>query len=285
MKFALHGSSVRTRFQFEDDIWAVHIDPDQITQVINNLAINAVQAMPQGGSLHVLASNYRVDSTHHRGPLDPGRYVEVTLRDEGIGIPSDIFDKVFDPYFTTKKAGSGLGLYSCFNILTKHSGWITVSSEVDQGTAFTFYLPAVTLSVVDGDDQKTIPSGSGRILVMDDDEGIRMALGKLLTRMGYEVVEAPEGVAALEAYRASQMEGRPFDVVILDLTVAGGHGGLQTFQELRTLNPAIKAIVASGYSTDPILAKYQEYGFAGTLSKPFSAEDLGKTLNDVLAES
>lgn len=285
VKFALHGSSVRPRFQFEDDIWAVHIDPDQITQVINNLAINAVQAMPQGGSLHVLASNYRVDSTHHRGPLDPGRYVEVTLRDEGIGIPPDIFDKVFDPYFTTKKAGSGLGLYSCFNILTKHSGWITVSSEVDQGTTFTFYLPAVNLSVVDGDIQETIPSGSGRILVMDDDEGIRMALGKLLTRMGYEVVEAPEGVAALEAYRASQKEGRPFDVVILDLTVAGGHGGLQTFQELRTLNPAIKAIVASGYSTDPILAKYQEYGFAGTLSKPFSAEELGKTLNDVLAES
>lgn len=285
VKFALQGSSVRPKFQFEGDIWVVHIDPDQITRVINNLAINAVQAMPQGGYLHVSASNCRVDTAHRRGPLDPGHYVEVTIRDEGVGIPPDNFDKIFDPYFTTKKAGSGLGLYSCFNILTNHSGWITVSSEVEQGAAFTFYLPAVTLSAMDGDHMETIPSGSGRILVMDDDEGIRMALDKLLTRMGYEVVGAPEGEAALEAYRASQKEGRPFDVVILDLTIAGGLGGLQTFQELWELNPAIKAIVASGYLTDPVMAKYQEYGFVGILSKPFSAEELGKTLNDVLAKS
>ena len=133
--------------------------------------------------------------------------------------------------------------------------------------------------------KETIPRGSGHILIMDDDEGIRLALDKLLTRMGYDVSEAPEGGAALEAYQASQKEGRPFDVVILDLTVAGGHGGLQTFQELRELNPAIKAIVASGYSTDPVMAKYEEYGFAGVLSKPFSAEELGKTLHDVLAAS
>ncbi|HLV01713.1 MAG TPA: ATP-binding protein [Acidobacteriota bacterium] len=283
--FALRGSNVRCEFEIDPDLWAVEIDAGQMSQVINNLVINAEQAMPGGGTILLQADNLEITEEEPVAELLPGRYVRVRVKDEGVGIPPEAIKRVFDPYFTTKPKGHGLGLASTYSIIHRHGGAITVESEVNRGTTFSFYLPA-SLVVVPEDPEtvdETVIRGSGRILVMDDEEIIRDCTVELLQELGYEVTAASDGLEAIEHYTRAMEEGDPFDALIVDLTIPGGMGGKEAIERLRKIDPQICAVVSSGYSEDPVMANYQKYGFSAVLTKPFTLVELGKTLESLLA--
>jgi len=279
--FALSGSRVRCDFNLPPDLWPVEIDVDQINQVIHNIIINADQAMPDGGVLKVSAENMTLDKNHGL-PLPPGRYVKIAFQDPGSGIPDTELPKIFDPYFTSKPEGHGLGLTTAYSIIKRHEGHISVQSQVAVGTTFDVYLPAAA----DGIPQKTAAtppgfSGTGKILAMDDEEMIRDLLQIMLPRLGYSVEVARDGKEAIELYRHAMDSGKPFDAVILDLTVPGAMGGKETLDKLRRMDAAVKAIVSSGYSNDPILSDYRKYGFSGVAAKPYSLQALGKVLAEL----
>lgn len=282
VRFTLHGTSVEPRFIIAKDLWPVEIDSGQINQVINNLVINAVHAMPKGGQVTTTAANLFTDESQPRGPLKPGHYVEVTIQDTGVGIPPSIIDSIFDPYFTTRDEGSGLGLFSCYNILDKHGGWITVESTVDQGSTFTFYLPAQTDAVDETTGTAEIIPGSGYLLVVDDEEDIRTGMAELLKSLNYEVDTAPDGKTALEIYSRQWEAGHPFDLVILDLILPGGMSGIDIVRHLLEINPEVKAVVSSGYANNPIMARYADFGFKGVIIKPFEVEELSMVLSRTL---
>jgi PAS domain S-box-containing protein len=280
--FATRGTGVDCRFLLPADLWSVKADEAQLSQAIHNLVINAVQAMPHGGTLTLEGRNMDVGAETGL-PLDPGPYVALTITDQGIGIPPQNLQKIFDPYFTTKTKGSGLGLAVTYSILRKHDGHITVTSEPGVGSSFTLYLPAAAATPVTPQREETSSmGGSGRILVMDDEEILLKVASAILTHSGYEVVCTREGAEALEEYRRGREEGRPFDLVIMDLTIPGGMGGRETIQELLRIDPGVRAIVSSGYSNDPIMAEYREYGFAGVVGKPYSLDDLTREVRRVL---
>jgi PAS domain S-box-containing protein len=280
--FALRGSNVRCEFDIEPDLWPAEIDTGQISQVVSNLVINAEQAMPDGGTLHVCAANHTLRGDASPG-LRPGHYIKITVRDEGVGIPPEHLKKVFDPYFTTKEKGSGLGLATAHSAITRHDGRITVESRVSEGTTFTIFLPASPLGRPDKIAVVEPPlNGAGRILLMDDDDAVRELAAEMLKFLGYEVSTASEGTQAVRLYDNSREEGRPFDAVIMDLTIPGGMGGAEAITILRRLDPQIRAIVSSGYSNDPIMANYRDYGFSGVLCKPFSAESMSDVLRQVI---
>jgi len=280
--FALRGSKVRCEFDIEPELWSAEIDTGQISQVISNLVINAEQAMPKGGTLHICARNYTVGKAASPA-LKPGQYIKITVRDEGVGIPPENLKRVFDPYFTTKEKGSGLGLTSAYSAIKRHDGRITVESRLSEGTTFTIFLPASPsrkpdkIAIVDPP-----ANGTGRILLMDDDDAVRELAARMLKFLGYEVCTASEGTQAVRLYGNSRDEGRPFDAVIMDLTIPGGMGGAEAITLLRRLDPQIRAIVSSGYSNDPIMANFRDYGFSGVLCKPFSAEHMGEVLKQVM---
>lgn len=284
VKFALHGTQVKPRFKLNKRLWTVAIDPGQITQVINNLVLNAVNAMPHGGQIIVSAGNVAVTDTRPKGPLAIGDYVKVSIRDTGLGIPPNIMDSIFHPYFTTREQGSGLGLFSCYTILEKHEGWITVESEVDNGSTFTFYLPGFADAVSESRATDEVLPGIGELLVVDDDQIIRASMAELLEMLNYSVDTASDGKSALAKYRHRMQAGHPFDLVILDLTIPGELSGLDIFQRLREIDSEVKAIVASGHATHPVMAHYQDYGFRGVLVKPFSAEELSRSIIEALRE-
>ena len=283
VKFTLHGSKTIPRFDLPEDLWPVEIDPGQINQVINSLAINAVQAMPRGGYLTVTGRNVTIRKGDHRTALQPGNYMEVAVKDEGVGIPPDTIDSVFDPYYTTREGGTGLGLFSVHSIIERHGGWITLESEVDRGTTFTFYLPAAAREV-EVPSSGAIQKGSGRVLVMDDDDMIRLGFTALLGELGYEVEITADGEEAIERYAEALNSEQPFDAVILDLTVPGHMGGAEAIERLKELDPRVRAVVSSGYSTDPIMANYQEYGFKAVLLKPFKTAELSRAMEVVLGQ-
>lgn len=281
-KFAVHGSRVRCEFLFEPGLFSVEVDEGQLSQVIHNLIINADQAMPQGGVITIKARNI-VDSAILPPSLKPGNYVEITVTDTGIGIPPQHLPNIFDPFFTTKQKGSGLGLATTYSIISKHDGVIEVESTVDVGTTFRIYLPASSRPVEDREGQSDMAvRGAGRILIMDDDESIRMVAGIGLSELGYEVSFANDGAQALEMYK-SAMGAAPFDVVIMDLTVPGGMGGREAIAQLRQIDPHVVAIVSSGYSNDPVLANYEEFGFKGFVPKPFRIQKLSQVIGEVLS--
>jgi PAS domain S-box-containing protein len=276
--FSTVGSSSKCEFDFADKIWAVEADPDQLTQVVQNLVINAVQAMPDGGTIHVGAENI-VLTADTELPLSGGRYVKVWVQDQGIGIPQANITKIFDPYFTTKDYGTGLGLTTVYSIIKKHGGHICVEPAPHKGTAFIFYLPAsekesVPLQAA----AKEIYKGSGKLLIMDDDDTVLEILGRLTRYLGYECEFAREGTEALHLYAQAMESGQPFDLVIMDLTIPGGMGGKETIRRLREMHPAAKALVSSGYSDDPILSHYKDYGFSGAIKKPYRIGTLSKVL-------
>ncbi len=281
--FALRGSNTRCEFSLPDDLWAVEIDEGQMSQVINNLIINADEAMPKGGTIEIGANNIVIRRRRNL-PLAAGNYVEVTVQDHGVGIPQDILDRIFDPYFTTKQKGSGLGLATSFSIIRNHGGYITAESRVAAGTKFHIYLPASTklMPEKEGVTAEAPVKGEGRILVMDDEEIIRRLLDAELTDAGYEVELTADGAEAIEHYTKAKESGRPFDAVILDLTVPGGIGGVETIKKLLEIDPDIKAIVSSGYSADPLMANFRDYGFSGVVAKPYSVAQLEKTLRSIL---
>jgi len=284
--FALRGSKVKCQFDIADDLWFGEIDVGQISQVISNLVMNADEAMPGGGTIRIGARN-RVIGDGSGLPLKKGDYVEITLEDEGVGISRDHLDRIFDPYFTTKQKGSGLGLATAYSIIQNHGCHLTVDAELGAGTTFRVYLPASKQKVRVSKKKAGKQTGlwaRGRVLVMDDEEMIRKMLRKTLPLAGYEVEVAGDGAEAIGLYARARESGQPFDVVILDLTVPGGMGGKETIRRLLEIDPDVKAIVSSGYSTDPIMSDFRSYGFSAVAVKPYSAEALEETLARLLTE-
>lgn len=280
--FAARGSSAACTFSIAADLHPVEVDAGQIGQVINNLVLNAVQAMPQGGTIHVTAENAVLNAADGI-PLDEGPYVRIVVQDQGVGIPERIQPRVFEPYFTTKQTGSGLGLATAYSVVKNHDGLITLESEPGEGTAFTIYLPAGE----EPGERASVRAQmrgrySGRVLLMDDNEAIRELAAEMLADMGCDVTTAPAGEEVVVRYAEAKAESRPFDVLILDLTVPGGMGGLETLRRLKLIDPDVKAIVSSGYSNDPVMGGYRAYGFAGVVAKPYTPEQLAEVLGDIL---
>ena len=315
VEFGLHGTRLRCAFDLPGDLFPVEVDRSQIHQVINNLVINAVQATRESGILRVSAHNVGITDEQPVATLAPGRYVQISIQDSGSGIAPEHLSRIFDPYFTTKEAGSGLGLASAYSTIKKHDGLLQVESEVGRGTTFFIYLPAhepraelalpmmtqlptapmpITLSdtmntrrvenlppsvsVTTAPDQ----SRGKYILFMDDEEILQELVSAMLSYLGYEVVCAADGVEAIEHYRRALADQRPFSAVMVDLTIPGGMGGFETVQRLRAIDPGVKAVVSSGYSNDPILANYKLHGFSGVIAKPYQMAELDKVLQEVI---
>ncbi len=279
-EFVLRGSGVVCKFSVPDHLWPVTIDAGQISQVINNLVINAEQAMPEGGVLRIGAENVTVGEEDGL-PLKEGNYVKVTIEDEGVGIPEDYLQKIFDPYFTTKQRGSGLGLAISYSIIKNHSGYIAVESELGLGTTFSVWLPA-SKEVEAEEEPDELVRGTEKVLVMDDDENILEVTHKVLEHLGYTTESCRDGKEAIAVYKKALKAGMPFDTVIMDLTVQGEFGGTEVLRELVKIDPHVKAIVSSGYSNDSVMAEYRKYGFCGAVTKPYSMEELSTTLYEVI---
>jgi CheY-like chemotaxis protein len=274
--FALHGSNVRGHFAIAQDLWPVEADEGQLSQVIQNLVLNAVQAMPEGGAVTISAENAM-------SPQEGNRFVRISVEDTGAGISENHLQRIFDPYFTTKQQGSGLGLATSYSIIRKHGGKIRATSTLGKGSTFHISLPASEQDVVPAaSSRKAMSLGSGRVLVMDDEEDIREITRDILEELGYSVESVENGTEAVDLYRKRKEEGAPFSAVILDLTIPGGVGGKEAIEQLLRIDPDIKAIVSSGYSTDPIMANYRDYGFSAVLSKPYLPQDISKVLQEVL---
>ncbi|RQW89062.1 MAG: response regulator [Geobacter sp.] len=285
VSFVLRGSNVRCDFSLPDDLWPVEVDTGQMHQVFNNLIINADQAMPEGGIIRVLAEN-TVIGQEKLPILTEGRYVKVSVLDQGSGIPEANLGKIFDPYFTTKAKGNGLGLATVYSIISKHGGLITVESQVGVGTTFSFFLPAAKPGADEKELENLPPtSGKGKILIMDDEEIILEVAGEILVHLGYKVESCREGSEAIAKYKVAGKIGEPFDAVLLDLTIPGGMGGKETMKHLLEIDPDAKGIVSSGYSNDPILSNYGEYGFCGVVLKPYAIREISKTMQEVLSAS
>jgi PAS domain S-box-containing protein len=280
--FALHGSNLRCNVSVMDGLWPAEVDEGQLHQVINNLVINAKQAMPDGGTLDVRVENSAA-AADRMTALAPGRYVRITIEDRGVGIAPEHLPKIFDPYFTTKPAGTGLGLATAYSIVSNHGGGIAVDSQPGRGTVFSVYLPASDKEASRGRTRdRALRGGRGRILVMDDEPMVREVVGMMLRHIGYDVDLAAEGAAAVSLYQSARRSGRPFDAVIMDLTVAGGMGGKEAVRNILEVDPHAKVIVSSGYSNDPILSKFGEYGFKGMVAKPYEIEELARIVRNVL---
>jgi PAS domain S-box-containing protein len=280
--FAFAGSQVRAELDLAADLWAVAADEGQLSQVFGNVLLNAAQAMSGGGRVAVALDNVTLERAEPPA-LGPGPYVRIVIRDHGVGIPSDLLPRIFDPYFTTKERGTGLGLTTSYAIVKRHGGHLAVESEVGVGTTVRMWLPAASEPGPDAvDESAPLPRGRGTVLLLDDEDAVRTAGRRLLQELGYDVVAVADGRAAVDLYAEALGQGRRFDAVVLDLTIPGGMGGLETLHRLRELDPAVRAIVASGYSDDSVMAEPQRYGFRGVVPKPFGIRQIGEALRRLL---
>ncbi|MDD5223668.1 MAG: PAS domain S-box protein [bacterium] len=284
--FILSGSSVAPRFVISDNLWPIEANAGQIYQVFENLVINAKQAMNKGGILEIRGENI-VAGEESAPNLKPGRYVRVSVKDEGEGIPEQNLARIFDPYFTTKKEGSGLGLAVTFSIIKNHGGHIDVGSRVGEGTIFEVYLPALAsdeearVEMISPGDGQT-ENGKGKVLVMDDEESIRKTLGRLLGFMNYRVDFAVCGEEAIEMYRKAKESGKNYAAAIMDLTVPGKMGGKEAAGIINEIDPKARLIVSSGYSDEDLMSNYKNYGFIGVMVKPYTVKELQETLERVI---
>ena len=266
----------------------MEVDEGQISHVFSNLAINACQAMPDGGIIKVRAENvagFKPSTSSSEGfPAGHGKFIKITMEDRGIGIPKENLQRIFEPYFTTKQKGSGLGLATAYSIMRNHKGEIRVESELGVGTTFTIYIPASEKepSTKSGVEKEQLLRGRGKILVMDDEEEVRRVLRNMLFHLGYEFEFAVDGQEAIELYQRALKSGEPFNAVILDLTIPGGKSGKEAMKKLLRLHPQIRAIVSSGYSNDPVMAEFKRYGFKGVIAKPYKIEELGRVLYELV---
>jgi PAS domain S-box-containing protein len=281
-EFILMGSNIKPVYEFEDNIWPVQIDVNQMSHVFNNILINAKHAMPEGGTIMISANN--IISPPEDIPLFQRSHVRIAISDQGPGIPDENLSRIFDPYFSTKVQGSGLGLASSYSIIKKHKGHIVATSEPGKGATFTIYLQASDEPLPDEKVPDQPPgTGRGKVLLMDDEEYILETTGEMLRDLGYDVTTAPDGAAAITLYREALDSDNSFDIVIMDLTIPGGMGGKEALAELLTVHPEVKAIVSSGYSDEIILSNYNDYGFIDYLSKPYTFQDIAKILKTHLS--
>ena len=281
-EFVVRGAKTRCSFDLPDDLWVVEVDSGQLNQVFTNLIINANQAMPNGGVIIIRSENIDIQAKNII-PLPMGKYIKITIEDQGVGISEKHLPNIFDPYFSTKQAGSGFGLATSYSIITRHGGHIWAESKIDEGTTFYIYLPASEKEIIQVEDKANIKhSGNGKILIMDDQESILKMVGRMLNFMGYDTVLTTDGAQAIDIYNEAYQSHKPFDVVILDLTVPGGMGGAQVIPELLKIDPKVKAVVSSGYSNDPIMSNYEDYGFCGVIPKPYSENQLSELLNKII---
>jgi two-component system, cell cycle sensor histidine kinase and response regulator CckA len=285
-RLALSGSRLRCDFALAENLWLAEVDAGQIGQVVRNLVLNAREAMPDGGMISVRAENVALEPQDNP-PLPPGNYVQVSVTDWGGGIAMELLPKVFDPYFSTKQRasqkGMGLGLAICHTVIQKHGGAIAVESKPGTGTTFRFLLPAARKLLPE--EKASVPESRlrpGRILVMDHEEVVRKLVRRLLEQMGHQVALEENGQGAVEAYESAKNQGCPFDAVMLDLTVSDGVGGRETIRELLRIDPAVKAVVMSGYTNDPAVLEPQRHGFKGVLAKPFDRDSLRKVVGRIL---
>jgi PAS domain S-box-containing protein len=277
-KLALAGSSLRCDFDFGEALPDVDADEGQLEQVVQNIVLNAAQAMPQGGTIRVVLAAVELPLPG-APPLPPGRYVTLGVHDTGVGIPESLIARIWDPYFTTKQRGSGLGLATVYSIVKNHGGAVTVQSRQGEGSAFTVFLPACAVAAkTHSDPPRSSTAESLRVLLMDDDTLVRNVTQRLLELLGHSVDSAADGEAAIVRYEAARATGEPYDLVILDLTVPAGLGGKETLARLRAVDPGVRAVVSSGYSDDESLGQYSEHGFHAVLRKPYVVEELAAAL-------
>jgi PAS domain S-box-containing protein len=278
----MHAPNISFEVNFPDTLWPVDIDQEQIRQAIDNIICNAEQAMPKGGVIKIAAEN--IDWEEYQAQtLIPGRYIRLSITDQGAGIPEEYQSQIFDPFFSTKPKKNGLGLTTAYSILKRHEGCITFESSEKKGTTFYLYLPVTAKNTTNKEimDDKAIP-GTGKILVMDDEEIIRDVTRELLMELGYEVECVKCGSEAVESYQRALRMNEPFDLVIMDLVIPGGMGGEEAVRELLKIDPKVKTVICSGYSNDPVIANYQKYGFSGFTTKPFTIENLSQLIAELL---
>ena len=281
--FILHGNNVSCQFDIPDNLWLVDIDKGQISQVVQNIVLNASQAMTEGGTIMIGCNNFTPKHTDTAGLPHDKRFVEITITDSGAGMPADVIDKIFDPYFTTKQEGNGLGLAICYSIVTKHNGYIAVKSTPGTGTIFSVYLPASEdrQDKTESAESVAIDTNKSRIMIMDDEQSVRDVANAMLTHLGHEVVLVADGAEAIEVYREHHNSGRTIDFIIMDLTIPGGMGGKEAVKEILAIDQDAKVIVSSGYSNDPIMADCRQYGFCAAMVKPYQLQDFKTIISQI----
>lgn len=281
---ALHECDVRCEFELANDLSLVDVDISQLSLAIRNLVMHAAQSSPPQGTIELSTANIEVTRGMLAG-VKPGRYVRISIRDFGQGIPAQQIPRIFEPYFITRRTGSGLGLATAHSIIRRHEGAVTVESIIDKGTTFHVFLPASNASTVEepAKVENRAHRGRGRILVMDDEADVRMVASDMLELMGYEVDTSPDGVNALQLYATAKRIGRPYAIVMFDLTIPAGMGGKEAIGKLREIDPGAVAIVSSGYSYDPVMADYKDHGFDAVVPKPYKPDELARVLNVLMA--
>ena len=273
---SLKGSNVSLEMDFQEDLYPVDVDKGQMSQVMHNLVINAKQAMSNEGAIIIRGTNIEMSEGNVFG-LAPGKYISIEVRDQGIGIDSRHKHKVFDPYFSTKHKGSGLGLSIVHSVIKKHNGFVDFQSQPGEGTTFSIYLPASKGEVSENPSKEGAIEGEGKVLIVDDDESIREVACLLLETLGYIVTTVRSGEEAIELCKRES-----FDAVIMDLTIPGGMGGKDAAREIRQFDKDIKLIVSSGYSNDPVMSRFRDFGFNGVLMKPYKIERVSETMRSLL---
>ncbi|MFW2367053.1 MAG: ATP-binding protein, partial [Desulforhopalus sp.] len=272
--------NVGCQFNIPADLWLADIDKGQISQVIQNIILNASHAMPEGGIIKVACEN-----TINPLPFLKGRlFVKISIQDSGVGMPANMTEKIFDPYFSTKHEGSGLGLAISQSIITKHNGHISVESSPGNGSTFNIYLPGAEKFTPQESESpgKTMTSSKAKILVMDDEEIVRNVAREMLCQLGHSVTLSTDGNQAVQLYQDSVEVGKIFDIVIMDLTVPGGMGGEEAVQKILRINPTAKVIATSGYSNNQIMADCKTAGFCSAIAKPYQLQELSNVLNHIL---
>jgi two-component system cell cycle sensor histidine kinase/response regulator CckA len=285
VQFTLRGSNIRSEFIFKDDILPVEIDETHMSQVIQNLVINAKQAMPEGGTIQIRAENINVLSDYENGlPIKMGRYVKISVQDHGFGISNEDLPKIFEPFFTTKRQGTGLGLSISSSIIQRHGGNMTVESEFGAGTTFFFYLPASNQKSIRQDKaEEDLIKGKGRVLLIDDEEGILKVTTEMLNYLGYETDFSCSGSEGLVKSQEAINSGRRYDVIVIDLTIPGDIGGLKLFRRIKEIDPQVKVVVSSGYSNLSVITNFKFHGFSGAIKKPYSIFEVSKVLDAIVA--
>ncbi|MFI5305076.1 MAG: ATP-binding protein [Nitrospiria bacterium] len=287
VSFALRGSQVQSNFVFKESIWPVEVDETQITRVIENLVINAKQSMPKGGVIQVRAENLIVTNPKKIGlPLEKGKYVKVSIQDQGTGISKEDLPKIFEPFFTTKKQGTGLGLAISHSIIQRHGGIITAELDPKRGTTFSFYIPAgIQGPALKHKGGTMLIKGKGKVLVIDDQEDILQVASEMLKHLGYESEVAQSGTEGIIKSRRAKDLGKPFDLIITDLTLPGEMNGIEMLERVREIDSRVKVIVSSGYTHLLVTTQSQTYGFSGSLKKPYSLIEMSRILHKVTEQN